>query len=326
MHRCLEIGTLALGTARPNPNVGCVIVHENKIIGEGYTSPYGGPHAEVNAIASVKDKSLLRQSTLYVSLEPCSHHGKTPPCANHIIESGIRQVIIGCIDPNPDVSGQGIAILEQAGCHVETGILDLECRHHHRRFICFHEKQRPYIILKWAQSRDGILAPDSRNKIGPVWISNRRSRQLVHKWRSEEQAILVGFNTVKHDNPGLNTRNWSGNDPIKVVIDQYNGLGKDYNIFKGKAPIVLSEDHIDFSANIASQIGEHLYKLGINSVIIEGGAKTLGYFIDLNFWDEARVFTGQVELEDGMPAPKLNADPFEQMTIDGDILKIYQNA
>ena len=326
MRRCLEIGKLALGTARPNPNVGCVIVHDQSIIAEGYTSPFGGAHAEVNAIDSIGDFSLLNNSTLYVSLEPCSHYGKTPPCANRIIEAGIKHVVVGCMDPNPEVSGQGIALLRNAGCQVETGVLEDECREHHRRFLTFHEARRPYIILKWAESKDGFLAPAERDKIEPVWISNTNSRQLVHKWRAEEQAILVGYNTVKQDNPSLTVRDWTGDNPKKVVIDRYGTLVKDYDVFKGDPPLIITEKDIDFSKGIASQIVTFLYHQNINSIIIEGGTKTLNAFLFENIWDEARVFSGQLELTNGIKAPLIENRPFIKQKIGTDVLKIYKNA
>ncbi|MEX0291327.1 MAG: bifunctional diaminohydroxyphosphoribosylaminopyrimidine deaminase/5-amino-6-(5-phosphoribosylamino)uracil reductase RibD, partial [Flavobacteriaceae bacterium] len=222
MKRCLFLAKKALGHAAPNPMVGCVIVHKETIIGEGYTSAYGRAHAEVNAIRSVHDPSLLPEATLYVTLEPCSHHGKTPPCADLILSHKIPEVVIGLKDPHVKVAGQGIEKLKKAGCEVRLGILENECKKHHRRFLTFHLKKRPYIILKWAQSLDGFMAPEDSKRSEdpqPYWLTNTYSRQLVHKWRSEEQAILVGTNTVIQDNPHLGTRYWNGRSPIRIFSD-----------------------------------------------------------------------------------------------------------
>lgn len=325
MNRCIELGKLALGTARPNPMVGCVIVHDKQIIGEGFTSPFGGPHAEVNAIKSVEDISLLAKSTLYVSLEPCSHFGKTPPCAHLIIESGIRRVVIGCMDPNPKVSGNGIKVLKSAGCEVTTGVLEQECRDHFKRFLTLHEKNRPYIILKWAQTINGFIAPRTRDKTEPVWISNPVSRQLVHKWRSEEQAILVGYNTVKDDNPSLTTRDWEGNNPIKIILTRNNDLDKSLNIFINDPPFIIDGSMINFDQAVADQICNILYQKDINSVLVEGGAKTLNHFIESGLWDEARVFVGSTKIIDGLQAPLIKMEPIEEHDISGDRLLIYKN-
>ena len=199
--------------------VGCVIVFENTIIGEGYTSPYGGAHAEVNAIQSVADSRVLEKSTLYVTLEPCAHYGKTPPCSDLIIANKIPRVVIGCLDEHEKVCGQGISKLKAAGCDVIVGVLEKECKNHHKRFFTYHSKKRPYIILKWAESKDGYIAPLTKSEIKPVWISNLRSRQLTHQWRAEEQAIMVGANTVTQDNPRLTTREVEGTNPIRIVVD-----------------------------------------------------------------------------------------------------------
>ena len=324
--RCIEIAKNGLGSTRPNPMVGCVIVHNNIIIGEGYTSAYGGNHAEVNAINSVKDKALLKEATLYVTLEPCSHFGKTPPCSDLIIKHKIAHVVIGCIDDNLKVAGKGVEKLKNSGCKVTLGVLENECREHHKRFFTFHNKKRPYIILKWAQSADGFLAPETKNQLRPVWISNLLSRQLVHKWRAEEQAILVGTNTVLHDNPSLTVRDWTGQNPIRIVIDRTLKLPPTSSIFNDEAEtIVISENDIDFSKNIAEQICNLLFKKDINSVIIEGGLKTLQTFINEGLWDEARVFIGDLQLNKGLKAPTLQKKPISETTIQNDILKIYRN-
>ena len=326
IRRCLYISKNGLGTTRPNPMVGCVIVHENQIIGEGFTSPYGGNHAEVNAINSVKDKSKLKEATLYVALEPCSHYGKTPPCSDLIIEKKIPNVIIGCLDDNDKVEGKGIAKLKESGCNVIVGILEKECQEHHKRFFTFHNKKRPYVILKWAETMDGFIAPETKAKAKPVWITNELSRQLVHKWRTEEQAILVGTNTVLKDNPTLTARDWTGENPIRIVLDPDMILSKNLNVFNNEAKtIVISRKEIDYSKDVAKEISDFLFEEDINSVIIEGGAQTLQTFIDSSIWDEARVFVGQKEFKKGIKAPDFSGKLLSERKISLDILKIYQN-
>jgi diaminohydroxyphosphoribosylaminopyrimidine deaminase / 5-amino-6-(5-phosphoribosylamino)uracil reductase len=336
--RCLEIAKLGIGTARPNPSVGAVLVVDNKIIGEGFTSPYGGSHAEVNAIYSVKDKELLKQATIYVTLEPCSHFGKTPPCSDLIINSEIKKVVIGCVDSNSLVSGKGIERLKNAGCEVIVGVLEKECKEHHKRFFTFHDKKRPYIILKWAVTNDGFIAPKNRNKQAPVWITNETSRQLVHKWRSEEHAILVGTTTVLEDNPTLNVRDWNGENPVRIVIDKGLKIPTNLNIYDTSIKtIFITEkesnnrkniffEKISFSNLVASQICDVLFKHKIQSVIVEGGAKTVQTFIDENLWDEARVFESEVSFTNGVKAPVLNEPKvLSEKNIKGDILKIVRN-
>lgn len=326
MQRCLQIAKNGLGTTRPNPMVGSVIVYNDKIIGEGFTSQYGGNHAEVNAINSVLNQSLLKQATIYVTLEPCSHYGKTPPCSNLIIRHNIPNVVIGCIDDNEKVAGQGIKKLKAAGCNVTVGILENECKTHHKRFFTFHNKKRPYIILKWAETKDGFIAPKTKNKQKPVWITNKYSRQLVHKWRANEQSILVGTNTVLEDNPTLTTRDWTGNNPVRIVIDKNQKLSKNLTIFNNEAKtIIINKNTIDFSKNIAKQICDILFKKNITSIIIEGGKKTLQTFIDENLWDEARVFIGQTEFKNGTKAPLIKGKVISKAFIKDDILKTYTN-
>ena len=324
--RCIEIAKNGLGTTAPNPMVGCVIVHDNKIIGEGFTSPYGEKHAEVNAIESVKAPSLLNKATLYVTLEPCSHIGKTPPCSNLIIENKIPQVVIGTIDTHSKVAGKGIEKLKDSGCKVQVGVLEEECKKHHKRFFTFHNKKRPYIILKWAETQDGFIAPKTKHEQKPVWITNEISRQLVHKWRSEEQAILVGTNTVIEDNPSLTVRDWTGKNPIRIVLDKKNILSKKYQILnKDAETIVISENDIDFSNNVALQICDLLHKNNIQSIIIEGGRNTLQTFINEKLWDEARVFIGKTTFKDGVKAPVFKGKQIQDSLILEDSLKIYIN-
>ena len=339
--RCLQIAKNGLGTTRPNPMVGAVIVYNDRIIGESFTSAYGGNHAEVNAINSVKDKSLLTQSTLYVTLEPCSHFGKTPPCSDLIIKHKIPNVVIGCVDDNPEVAGKGIAKLKASGCNVSVGVLEAECKIHHKRFFSFHNKKRPYIILKWAETNDGFIAPIIKDEKKPVWITNQYSRQLVHKWRAEEQAILIGTNTVVEDNPSLTVRDWKGKNPIRVVLDKRLKLNSDYNVFNDNAETVvisseikdrklktenqLNIEFIDWNLKqkIAQQICDVLYNRNINSIIIEGGAKTLQTFIDEDLWDEARIFIGNSEFNEGTKAPKLKGNLISESKILNDLLRLY---
>ena len=286
----------------PNPSVGAVLVHNNKIIAEGYTSAYGGSHAEVNCIAFAKANTpeLIAQSTLYVSLEPCSHWGKTPPCADLVVASGIKKVVIGTIDPFAKVAGAGIKRLIQAGVDVTVGIQEKECQEINKRFFTYHEKKRPYIILKWAETADGFIAPKTRDAQQPVWITNTYSRQLVHKWRSEEMAILVGGKTVLEDNPSLTTRDWEGKNPLRVVIDTKGNLGKNLAVFNQEAETLV------MPSTDPQLISETLYDKEIQSVIIEGGAQTLQQFIDVNLWDEARIFKGNISFSDGTRAPQLS--------------------
>ena len=338
IRRCIKLAKNGLGTTYPNPLVGSVIVHEGKIIGEGWHKKSGEPHAEVNAVNSVKDKSLLKESTIYVSLEPCSHFGKTPPCCDLIIKNGIPNVVIGTVDPNIKVAGNGIKKLIEAGINVTVGILEKECNELNKRFFTFHEKKRPYIILKWAESQDGFVAPLTKSEQKPVWITNEFSRQLVHKWRSEEQAILVGTQTVIDDNPKLDVRDWTGNNPIRIVLDQNNRIPKDSHVFNNQTKtIVFSKsaasnpkesgnfEGIDFGENIAQQIVQILYKHQIQSVIIEGGQQTLQTFINENLWDEARIFIGNNCFENGIKAPIIAFKNIEKQTIENDALIIYRN-
>ena len=342
MRRCLEIAKNGIGATAPNPSVGAVIVYNDRIIGEGFTSAYGGPHAEVNAIRSVRDKNLLSKSTLYVTLEPCSHYGKTPPCANLIVENKIPKVVIGLKDPHNKVAGKGVEILKKNGCVVTVGVLEKECREHHRRFLTFHEQNRPYIILKWAESADGFIAPikEQRNsKPEPYWITNGYSRQLVHKWRSEEQAILVGTNTVLEDNPKLDTRLWNGKPPIRLIIDKLLKIPRGFHVLDGKLPTILYTsinnlnsdlqkidlEVLDFNKNIILELSKNLFERNILSVFVEGGAKTLQGFIDANLWDEARIFIGKNTFEKGIKAPTLYGQLATEKSILNDQLKIIRN-
>ena len=336
--RCIELAKNGIGTTYPNPMVGSVIVYNGEIIGEGWHQKAGEPHAEVNAIRSVKDPSLLDKATIYVSLEPCSHFGKTPPCCDLIIKNEIPNVVIGTVDSNIKVAGNGIKRLQEAGANVLVGVLEKECYELNQRFFTFHEKKRPYIILKWAETQDGFIAPLQKEEQKPVWITNLNSRQLVHKWRTEEQAILVGTQTVIDDNPQLNARDWDGNNPIRVVIDQNNRIPKTAHVFDNQTKTIVFSNKkstpsientffevIDFQQNIAQQIADKLFQHQIQSVIVEGGAQTLQTFIDANLWDEARVFIGNCTFEKGVKAPIMNTSPFKKEKIGTDELLIIRN-
>ena len=349
MLRCIQLAKNGLGTTYPNPLVGSVIVHNDRIIGEGWHYRAGLPHAEVNAIASVSDVNLLKEATLYVSLEPCSHFGKTPPCADLIIESGIKKVVVGSLDPNPKVAGRGIKRLMEAGCEVIVGVLHTECDILNKRFFTFHQMKRPYIFLKWAQTADGFIAPrdETRNGTKPVWITNEFSRQIVHKMRAEEQAILVGTRTVLHDNPSLTVREWAGENPMRLVIDKDFKIPENFSVFDGSAKTIfftervssVSEilplrgdiegcfqfEKIDFSISLPQQICAALLRRDIQSVIIEGGAKTLQTFINANLWDEAFVFQGKNRFDEGIEAPIFKGVHVSEEKIKDDTLRIFKN-
>lgn len=331
MLRAIELAEMGRGSTSPNPMVGCVIVHDGQVIGEGYHEIYGGPHAEPNAIQAVEDKSLLPESTVYVTLEPCAHWGKTPPCANLLVEKKVKKVVIAALDTNPLVGGKGIQILREAGIEVETGILADKVRNQNRRFFTYIEKKRPYILLKWAQTIDGFIA---RENYDSKWISNQYSRQLVHRWRAEEDAIMVGTLTAQYDNPKLNVREWSGKNPIRIVIDRKLSLNPGLYLFdqsqatlcynqvqektEGSLQHVKLEDGFDIEAILAD-----LYDKKIQSCIVEGGAQLLKKFIEKELWDEARVFTGNIAFGNGIPAPKLAGVLQEEKDIMGDKLQVY---
>lgn len=339
--RCIELAKNGLGTTYPNPMVGSVIVLNDTIIGEGWHKKAGEAHAEVNAINSVKDKSLLKDATIYVSLEPCSHFGKTPPCANLIVERGIKNVVIGVVDANSKVSGRGVQYLKNNACNVIVGVLEEECYNLNKRFFTFHTKKRPFIILKWAETKDGFIDKlrDETSENTPNWISNEYSQQYVHKMRAEEQAILVGTTTALNDNPSLTVRSWSGKNPIRIILDRTLKIPNDYNLLSdGIKTIVFSEvkrmidtginvifEQIEFNKNVPQQICEILYKYEIQSVIIEGGKQTLESFIDANLWDEAYKFIGDVYFEKGLVAPKLTSALIKRLNFSNDILEIYKN-
>ena len=317
MRRCIELASCGSGFVSPNPMVGAVVVHNNKIIGEGFHQKYGEPHAEVNAINSVLLPELLKESSIYVNLEPCSHYGKTPPCTDLILEKEIPNIIIGTVDSNSKVAGKGIAKLRKYGRNVNVGILENECRFLNRRFFTFHEKKRPYIILKWAESSDGFIDGDRTKNNNPVWITNETSRTLVHKWRAEEDAIMIGTNTAMLDNPNLNIRSWAGKNPIRIVIDKTGRLPEDLNLFDSNIlTICFTESdkqdkpnlifkRVSFNDSLITTVLKELYNMELSSVIIEGGSKFINSFYKQNYWDELRVFISPDNLFAGTIAPKI---------------------
>lgn len=338
INRCFQLANLGLGNVSPNPLVGCVIVYNDRIIGEGYHQKYGEPHAEINAINSVENRELLKQSTLFVNLEPCSHLGKTPPCANRIIDEGIPKVVISNFDSNKKVSGRGIEILRNNGVEVIERVLESEGRNLNKRFFLYHEKNRPYIILKWAQTKDGFVDIDRnmKNKNQQYWISNYILKMIVHKWRTEEDAIMIGSNTAINDNPKLNVREWHGPNPIRIVIDSNGNLKSDLNVFNNEQKTIFFTQNIYPNINNIEQIKlplqnninfvlENLYKNQIQSIIVEGGKKLLETFINENLWDEARVITGDKYFHNGLKAPILRKSPNETNEYLNDTLTTYYN-
>ncbi|MFN7331614.1 MAG: bifunctional diaminohydroxyphosphoribosylaminopyrimidine deaminase/5-amino-6-(5-phosphoribosylamino)uracil reductase RibD [Flavobacterium sp.] len=336
MQRCLQLAENGLGSTYPNPMVGSVIVQNDRIIGEGWHRKAGEPHAEVIAVRSVKNPELLKEATIYVSLEPCNHFGKTPPCSDLILEKGIPTVVVGTVDPFAAVAGRGIQKLREAGRTVVVGVLERECQSLNRRFFTFHNEHRPYILLKWAQTADGFIAPLEKEAQKPVWISNAYARQKVHQWRSEEQAILVGTKTVVDDNPQLNTREWFGNAPVRIVLDREGKIDPSYRVLDGTQPtLVITEakksllynrvayQNCIFDGSLPQQIARILYQKGLQSVIIEGGAKTLQLFIDAGLWDEARVFESAEQWGQGIPAPRFEALPVWSEKIENNNLNWY---
>lgn len=337
MKRCIELAQLGMGNTAPNPMVGSVVVHNDRIIGEGYHQAYGKPHAEVNAIQSVERQDLLKESTLYVSLEPCSHFGKTPPCANLIVQKGIPRVVIGSADPNPLVNGKGIEILRKGGCEVISPILEADCTALNRRFFTYQQKKRPYIILKWAETSDGFIDKLRQPNEKPSWITNEEARMLVHKWRTEEQAIMIGTNTALLDNPQLTARLWNGRNPLRIVLDNHLRLPKHLHVFDSTVPTLVFTSKkaesalnleyvpVDFTGPLLNAVWQELYKRGISSVIVEGGSFLLNSVIESQIWDEARVFVGKDSFLTGVKAPSLQLRPDNVTKIGDSALKIFFN-
>jgi diaminohydroxyphosphoribosylaminopyrimidine deaminase / 5-amino-6-(5-phosphoribosylamino)uracil reductase len=340
MRRCIDLALHGMGSVSPNPLVGAVVVCDGKIIGEGFHGEYGGPHAEVQAINAVVNaysdaEQLLKQSFIYVNLEPCAHFGKTPPCADLIIRYQIPRVVVGCRDPFPEVNGKGINKLMDAGIEVTTGILEKQCLELNKRFFTRVQKQRPYIILKWAQTQDRFFAPANSSQ---KWISSPEAKKLVHRWRAEEDAVLIGKNTALTDNPQLNVREWEGRNPVRIVIDRHLVLPNSLHIFdQSQKTIVFNEVKTELTGNIKylqpddfdnylpQLIAYQLYMMDIQSVIIEGGAQTLDLFIRAGLWDEARVFTSDACWNDGILAPHLDAPVAEKLKIGPDTLTVQYN-
>lgn len=336
MQRALELAKKGIGAVSPNPMVGCVLVHDEEIVGEGYHEIYGGPHAEVNAINSISNKELLKNCTMYVSLEPCSHYGKTPPCANLIIQHKIPKVVIALEDPNPKVAGNGIRLLKEAEIEVELGLLQKEAIQLNKRFLKKFNKKTPYIILKWAETADGYIA---RLNFDSKWISNEISRAWVHKWRAEEDAIMVGTNTVEYDNPTLNVRDWIGKNPTRLIVDRNLRLSGEKKVFDNTIPTILYHyenaipklpHQVQLGVNLSEErfledMFKDLYQKRISSVLVEGGATLLNALIQADLWDEARVFKSKNTFGNGINAPIVNGVLDSLNQIGDDVLMIYQN-
>ncbi|MEJ7737333.1 MAG: bifunctional diaminohydroxyphosphoribosylaminopyrimidine deaminase/5-amino-6-(5-phosphoribosylamino)uracil reductase RibD [Chitinophagaceae bacterium] len=344
MHRCIELAGLAAGFTAPNPMVGAVLVHEDKIIGEGYHHVYGEAHAEVNCIKDAEARygpgptsGMLAKSTLYVSLEPCAHFGKTPPCADLIIERNIPEVVIGCRDPFEEVNGKGTEKLKAAGIQVRSGVLEQECQILNKRFFTFHTRQRPFIILKWAQSADGKIAGHDRARF---YISNEITNRLVHKWRSEEAGILVGTHTARVDDPLLTNRLWTGKNPVRLVIDMFLRLPASLQVFNDSARTIIFNAlkheetpqllyyQVTGEGSLINQIVHALFKLNILSILVEGGANTIQQFIDEDLWDEIRIITNQtLQIGHGIDAPRLGKTSLAGITnLGSDTIRILEKA
>ena len=332
MQRGIELALLGQGEVAPNPMVGAVIVYNNKIIGEGYHQKFGEAHAEVNAINSVLDISVLSESTIFVTLEPCAHFGKTPPCADLIVKHKFKRVVIGCVDTFSEVKGKGIERMRQAGIDVTVGCLENECRELNKHFFTYHEKKRPFLFLKWAQTLNGKLDSGTHDKT-ITWISSPESKTLVHTWRNKHQAILIGRKTVENDNSSLTIRAISGKNPVRVILDSNLKIPLTYTVFNDEAPTIVlnllkSEvshgvEFIQLNEMSPSEIVKALYEKNIISVLIEGGAQTLQSFIDADLWDEAAVIVGTSSFEKGTNAPLLNSQVNHSFEYFGDTISMY---
>jgi diaminohydroxyphosphoribosylaminopyrimidine deaminase/5-amino-6-(5-phosphoribosylamino)uracil reductase len=333
MRRALQLAEQGRGHVSPNPMVGCVIVHNDQIIGEGYHQEYGKAHAEVNAIKSVLRDGLLPESTCYVSLEPCAHFGKTPPCADLLVEKNIKRVVIGAMDANPLVGGKGVEILRQAGIEVTTGVLEKEAKELNVRFFTVMEKKRPYVILKWAQTADGFVA---RKNFDSKWISGEQSRILVHQWRAEEDAILIGTNTAMYDDPQLNVRDWAGKSPLRLVIDKALRLPATLHLLDRSIPTIVynlqqTEERENLTLvklpddNFLEALLSDLYQRKVQSLFVEGGSQLLQSFLKAGLWDEARVFENEINFDEGIEAPKVNVGYSQRQYLKEDLLTTYMN-
>jgi diaminohydroxyphosphoribosylaminopyrimidine deaminase/5-amino-6-(5-phosphoribosylamino)uracil reductase len=339
MRRCIELAAKGTGHVAPNPMVGCVIVKDGSIIAEGYHIAFGGPHAEVNALKKVPESTALEDATLYVNLEPCSHYGKTPPCASLIVSRKLGKVVIAQRDPNPQVSGRGVQIIKDAGIEVIEGVLEAEARELNRRFLTFHEKNRPYIILKWAQSADGFMDRDrsTLNEAGVNWISHPETKKLVHKWRSEEAAILVGSRTIINDDPALTTREYAGKSPQRIVLSQSGKLPAQASILNDGRGVWIygtkeekASNEVEWirvaDENFLAEVLNDLKKREISSVFVEGGKHTLETFLKAGLWDEIRVIQSENNLGAGLRAPKLELEPSRSYAYGQDLIHEYRNA
>ncbi len=337
MHSCLELAVKGLGHVAPNPMVGCVIAGENGVLGEGYHEKFGGAHAEINALNSLERTASLKNATLYVNLEPCAHHGKTGPCSDAIINSGIKRVVIGCSDPNPLVKGKGIDKLQKHGIEVVTGVLERECSDVNKRFLTYHHKKRPYVILKWAQSADGFIDRKRSREETRTKLTQEEADIMVHRWRSQEQAIMVGTETVEMDNPELTTRKVTGKSPVRIILDRTLRIPAEFKVFNSSAPtIVITEQakggnhtaefiSLKFDGTLLPRILNELHKREYQSVIIEGGEKLLNSFINLDLWDEAKVFYTNQKLGDGIKAPNFPFRPKCEIRMGNDTLTLFGN-
>ena len=333
MRRALELAENGRGSVSPNPLVGCVVTYKGRILGEGWHQQFGGPHAEVNAIGAVQATELLPDATVYVTLEPCAHHGKTPPCADLLVESGVKRVVVALNDPNPKVNGGGLAKLQAAGIETTVGVLEDEARAQNRRFLTAMQGQRPYVVLKWAQTADGFVA---RANYDSKWISNAQSRQWVHRWRAEEDAIMVGPNTVRQDNPSLTVRDWSGSHPTRIILDRQAGLEGDFTVFDGQVPThwytqqpAEARPGVETIAlpgnDFLPQVLHHMHGAGLHSVLVEGGGAILRAFMEANLWDEARVFVAPNAFMEGVAAPVVTGRWRETIAVGNNELRIFEN-
>ena len=331
MRRCIQLARLGHGFVAPNPMVGAVLLYGGKIIGEGWHREFGQHHAEINALHEIKDKEILSSSILYVNLEPCSHQGKTPPCADEIIRQGIKKVVIGMTDPNPEVNGKGIQKLKNAGVEVVVNVELKECQLLNKRFITYYEKQRPYLILKWAQSADGYIG----RKNEQIQISNDLSGILTHQWRSQESAIMVGTNTIRTDNPQLNIRHWFGKKPLRITIDKRKYISRDLHILDDKQSTLiytyleseknqkLEYEKLNTEENVLKQIMQSIYQRQVQSVLIEGGAYLLNEFLTASLWDEVRIFNSPMILNSGIKAPVPSFSSFSEEFLGDNRLVCY---
>lgn len=331
MRRAFQLAELGTGSVSPNPKVGCVIVHQNVIIGEGWHRMYGQPHAEVNALEDIEKKELIPESTVYVNLEPCAHYGKTPPCAERLVKERVKRVVISNPDTNPGVAGGGAEMLRKAGIEVQIGVLAAEGRYLNRRFFTAVEKQRPYIILKWAETADGFMAHEN---LDSKWISHEWSRNLVHRWRAEEDAVMIGTRTAHHDNPQLNVRNGTGRNPVRIVVDRFLRLKDTLHLFDGSQPTICYNllKHEEHSAVKLVRLEEQhfwtdlmrdLFRRHIHSVMVEGGAQTLTFLLELGLWDEIRRFRAPRTFGKGIAAPRISGHLISEQNIAEDLLQIF---